>query len=250
MNNEIDDELSFEVDAILETDKAEAPAASANAGAATATPATPIPAEPVEPVEPAKPDTAPAPQAKRSRTGMAVAAGFAVCILASSVSAVQAWRAASMASHNNEDAATKALEARLNGIQKMLEQQRNTLDELSARPAAAASGDSSQINALATAMRANQEMNERLPSLIMQQVDSRLARVEATNRAARQAAARPASRPAAKTANASKPRPVTRPVTKTAAASARPATPLVTKQADELAQQPIRRPAGEAIRYP
>src|SRR3546814_20758891 len=50
------------------------------------------------------------------------------------------------------------------------------------------SSDLSQINALAAAVRANQEMNERLPSVVMRQVDARLARVE---RSAPRAVARP-----------------------------------------------------------
>src|SRR3546814_13991008 len=52
----------------------------------------------------------------------------------------------------------------------------------------AGSADESQINALAAAVRANQEMNERLPSVVMRQVDARLARVE---RSAPRAVARP-----------------------------------------------------------
>src|SRR3546814_1958016 len=75
-----------------------------------------------------------------------------------------------------------ALAARLNKIEKLLEQQRNALDALSANPSSpvssAGSADESQINALAAAVRANQEMNERLPSGVMRQVDARLARVE------------------------------------------------------------------------
>src|SRR3546814_1253094 len=85
-----------------------------------------------------------------------------------------------------------ALAARLNKIEKLLEQQRNALDALSANPASpvssAGSADESQINALAAAVRANQEMNERLPSVAMRQVDARLARVE---RSAPRAVARP-----------------------------------------------------------
>src|SRR3546814_1976173 len=85
-----------------------------------------------------------------------------------------------------------ALAARLNKIEKLLEQQRNALDALSANPASpvssAGSADESQVNALAAAVRANQEMNERLPSVVMRQVDARLARVE---RSAPRAVARP-----------------------------------------------------------
>src|SRR4051812_47228881 len=112
MNNEIDEELSFEDDVAPVNDKAEettAPATAESAPTANAKAVeTPAPAESI------KPEAAPAPPAKRSRTGMAVAAGFAVCILASSISAIQAWRAASMTAHNNDDASTKMLEARLN----------------------------------------------------------------------------------------------------------------------------------------
>src|SRR3546814_2485628 len=63
---------------------------------------------------------------KRSRTGMAVAAGFALCIIASAVSAIQSWRAAATAQHSD----TRALAARLNNIEKLLERQRDAIDQI------------------------------------------------------------------------------------------------------------------------
>src|SRR3546814_10181222 len=101
---------------------------------------------------------------------MAVAAGFALCIIASAVSAIQSWRAAATAQHSD----TRALAARLNNIEKLLERQRDAIDLLAARTdARPAANGSDQINALAAAVRANQEISERLPSVIMRQVAGR-----------------------------------------------------------------------------
>src|SRR3546814_17564366 len=103
-----------------------------------------------------------------------------------------------------------ALAARLNKIEKLLEQQRNALDALSANPASpvssAGSADESQIKALAAARRANQELNERLPSVVLRPVEARLARVErapqrAVARPDRQAG-KPSPKPSAQTAEA------------------------------------------------
>src|SRR3546814_17814836 len=87
--------------------------------------------QPSAAAEPApKQDAGPAaPPKKRSNVGMAVAAGFAICIVASVTSAVQASRAAS-AANGSAASSPDALAARLNKIEKLLEQQRNALDAL------------------------------------------------------------------------------------------------------------------------
>lgn len=213
-------------------------------------PAEPPSPEPKAAAETPKADPSPAAQAeapvaapKRSKTGVMVAAGFAVCILASVTSAVMAWRAASLVAAANEGTSAKATAAKLDYLQRMMEQQRDTLDGMSTKPATAAaaapSGGEGQLNALAAAVRANQEMNERLPSIIMKQVDTRLA-------GARAVAPRPAKVKPARLAKAS-PKPKLKPAVKTAAAS-KPIAPLLLQPI--AAPAAPKRPAGEAIRYP
>lgn len=263
MSTEIDDEeLSFD-DMNLE----EMMATPVTTAKPEATPAPEADARPETPAkEPAKEEAAPVsetkgtpaaeaqpapatPAKKRSLTGMAVAAGFVVCILTSTISAVQSWRAVSMVAEKSAAADSESLEARLNNIQKLLEQQRNALDRIATRSAASAGpADVSQINALATAVRANQEMSERLPSMIMQQVDSRLARVEARSR--------PVVRAAAKTSQSSAPKPkvvkavAKAPVRNDALVEIKASQQAMQKRIEELNAQVNKRPAGEAIRYP
>lgn len=229
-----DEELTFD-----EAAPAEAEPAPAADGPAP-TPEAPKAAEPqsVPQVE-----TAPPPEKKRSRTGMAVAAGFALCILASVTSAVQAWRAASIAAASSEGASSRNLAARLNSIEKILEQQRDSIDALSANPNApiAADKDSEQLNALAAAVRANQEMNERLPSTIMQQVDNRLAQTRQAGRTV-PVGTKPATRIAASKAKPAQAGP------KTAVAKPVVKAPVIAPQ--PVVQVEAKRPAGEAIRYP
>ncbi len=251
MNTEIDDEeLTFGEGSPVDTaaeikDVAAEPAPEAEATAAAAKPPAKPPAEPAAPAAqtPAE-EISPSPK-KRSRTGMAVAAGFAICIVASITSAVQAWRVASLVAHTQIDAPDSALTARLNNIQKLLEQQRDALDGLSARPDAEMAGDNGQIAALASAVRANQEMNERLPSMVMQQVNTRLAGVKTKSRAGQSAPVHTASeKPAAKPR-----KPFGRPAAKPVAAVAKVVVTTDSVKV-EPAAQPVKRPAGEAIRYP
>src|SRR3546814_680609 len=123
-------------------------------------------AQPAAAAEPApKQDAGPAaPPKKRSNVGMAVAAGFAICIVASVTSAVQASRAAS-AANGSAASSPDALAARLNKIEKLLEQQRNALDALSATPASpvssAGSAAASQNNTPPPPPRAKPELNIR-----------------------------------------------------------------------------------------
>ena len=232
MNTELDDDEELTFDQPPQPEPAETPPPESVAAAETPK------ADPSPAAQPEAPVAAP----KRSRTGMMVAAGFAVCILASVTSAVMAWRAASLVSAANEGTSAKATAAKLDYLQRMMEQQRDALDGLSARPggtmaATAPGGGEGQLNALAAAVRANQEMNERLPAMIMRQVDNRLD------------GARPAARPAAKPAKLAKasPKPTLKPAVRTAAVS-KPVAPLPLQP---IAAPPApKRPAGEAIRYP
>lgn len=256
MSTEIDDEeLSFD-DMNLEEMMA-TPEKTAKPEAA------PAPEADVKPAAPAKEETAPVSEAKdagaaeaqpatgkkRSLTGMAVAAGFVVCIATSTISAIQSWRAVSMVADSSTKMNAQQLEAKLNSIQKLLEQQRNAMDRIETRSAASAGpADVSQINALATAVRANQEMSERLPSMIMQQVDSRLARVEARSR--------PVVRTAAKTGTSTAPKPrsakaaAKAPVRNDALVEIKASQQAMQRRIEELNAQVNKRPAGEAIRYP
>src|SRR3546814_13052539 len=99
------------------------------------------------------------------------------------------------------------------------------------------SSDLSQINALAAAVRANQEMNERLPSVVMRQVDARLARVE---RSAPRAVARPYRK-----AGTPSPKPSAKPAAAAPAPAPQPAaSPAVGQQGE------AKRQAGGANPYP
>lgn len=239
-----DEELTF--------DTAEAPSAKADkpadeavkpepAAAPEAKPVateTPTPAPAATEAKPA--EAAPAPSRKPSRSGMAIAACLGVCVITSTVSAVQSWRAAGLAADAASSGSTKDVIAKLNAVQSLLEQQRDAIDELATRPALAAASASpqsidGQINALAAAVKANQEIAERLPSVVMKQVDSRLARVEAKRPAP---TTRTAARPAAQRKVAAKRAPE-----RTADAAKVLGTPIV-------ATVEKKRPAGEAISYP
>lgn len=241
-----DEELTFDAEAQAEPEKVQAPEPRPESEAPEAQPQAQAQAQPEAPAPAPSQDEANAADVtaeakpRRSKTGMLVAAGFAVCILASVTSAVMAWRAASLVAEANENASGKKLAAKLDYLQRLAEQQRDTLDGLSAKPGpatAAASGGDGQLNALAAAVRANQEMNERLPAIIMRQVDGRLAGARAVPK--------PAAAAKAKFAKVAKAKP--RPVVKTAVAS-KPIAPLPLQPIDAPAAP--KRPAGEAIRYP
>jgi hypothetical protein len=203
---------------------------------------TPTPA--AAPAAEAKPAEAAAPPSRKpSRSGMAIAACLGVCVLTSTIAAVQSWRAASIAADASSAGSTKDVIAKLNALQTLMEQQRDAIDELSTRPgltAASASPQSvdGQINALAAAVKANQQMAEQLPSVVMKQVDARLARVEP--RRAAPASARPqAARPAVQRSTAPKRAPVRS--TEAARILSTPIVPVVAEK---------KRPAGEEISYP
>ncbi|MBA4756710.1 hypothetical protein [Sphingosinicella sp.] len=203
---------------------------------------TPTPA--AAPAAEAKPAEAAAPPSRKpSRSGMAIAACLGVCVLTSTIAAVQSWRAASIAADASSAGSTKDVIAKLNALQTLMEQQRDAIDELSTRPGLAAASASpqsvdGQINALAAAVKANQQMAEQLPSVVMKQVDARLARVEP--RRAAPASARPqAARPAVQRSTAPKRAPVRS--TEAARVLSTPIVPVVAEK---------KRPAGEEISYP
>jgi len=203
----------------------------------------PKPAPAAPPPADAKPAEAAAPSRKPSRSGMAIAACLGVCVLTSTIAAVQSWRAASIAADASSAGSTKDVIAKLNALQSLMEQQRDAIDELSTRPGLAAASASpqsvdGQINALAAAVKANQQMAEQLPSVVMKQVDARLARAEP--RRAAPASTRPqATRPAAQRSAAPK---------RTPERSAEAAKILNTPIAPAAAEK--KRPAGEEISYP
>ncbi|MBB4632825.1 hypothetical protein [Sphingosinicella soli] len=236
---EDDEELTFDAEAPQAQPappkaQAETPATDPKPEASAAPAAESKPAEPAEPAAPAS--------RKPSRSGMAIAACLGVCVLTSTLAAVQSWRAASIAAEASSAGSTKDVIAKLNALQTLMEQQRDAIDELSTRPglAAAASPQSvdGQINALAAAVKANQQMTEQLPSVVMKQVNARLARTE-PRRAAAPANARPqAARPAVQRSTAPK-----RPE-RTAEAAKVLSTPIVAAAAEK------KRPAGEEISYP
>lgn len=239
-----DEELTFDA----EQPQAEKPKAEpqpepapAEAEAVAETPAAepaPTPAAEAEPAEPAA-----APSRKPSRSGMAIAACLGICVITSTLAAVQSWRAASLAAAAG-GGSTKDVIAKLNALQTLMEQQRDAIDELATRPGLAAASASpqsldGQINALAAAVKANQQMAEQLPSVVMKQVDARLARVE-TRRAAPTPSPRPqAARPAVQRSAVPKRAPE-----QTAEAAKVLNTPIVPTNAEK------KRPAGEAISYP
>jgi hypothetical protein len=203
----------------------------------------PKPAPAAPPPADAKPAEAAAPSRKPSRSGMAIAACLGVCVLTSTIAAVQSWRAASIAADASSAGSTKDVIAKLNALQSLMEQQRDAIDELSTRPGLAAASASpqsvdGQINALAAAVKANQQMAEQLPSVVMKQVDARLARAEP--RRAAPASTRPqATRPAAQRSATPKRAPER---------SAEAAKVLNTPIAPAIAEK--KRPAGEEISYP
>lgn len=203
----------------------------------------PKPAPAAPPPADAKPAEAAAPSRKPSRSGMAIAACLGVCVLTSTIAAVQSWRAASIAADASSAGSTKDVIAKLNALQTLMEQQRDAIDELSTRPGLAAASASpqsvdGQINALAAAVKANQQMAEQLPSVVMKQVDARLARAEP--RRAAPASTRPqATRPAAQRSATPKRAPER---------SAEAAKVLNTPIAPAVAEK--KRPAGEEISYP
>src|SRR3546814_4672807 len=126
MSADIDDEeLTFD-----DNPPAAAPDAGAEPEPAPSKAPETAQAQPAAAAEPApKQDAGPAaPPKKRSNVGMAVAAGFAICSVASVTSAVQASRAAS-AANGSAASSPDALAARLNKIEKLLEQQRNRSEE-------------------------------------------------------------------------------------------------------------------------
>lgn len=284
MSTEMDDEeLMFEEGgetppASAQSEQPAAGAAEAAAAEPAAEESAPLPRPETVPAENAAAGVAgqPAEQAatkKRSLTGMLVAAGFGICILTSTVSAVQSWRAAGLAAEA-AGGDGKKLAARLSNMEKLLLQQRDALDDLTTRPAAlaaAAAPDGNQINALAAAVRANQETADRLPSVIMAQVDARLQHTGKPPAPAtsRPAAARPGTPKQTPAKSAGGPKPwrsatAARPVAK-AAPTATPASAATAKSGaiDQLqsSQQAMQkkldeleartaRPAGEAIRYP
>ena len=194
-------------------------------------------------VEAKSAEAAVAPSRKPSRSGMAIAACLGVCVLTSTIAAVQSWRAASIAADASSAGSTKDVLAKLNALQTLMEQQRDAIDELSTRPGLATASASpqsvdGQINALAAALKANQQMTEQLPSVVMKQVDARLARVEP--RRAAPASARPqAARPAVQRSTAPKRAPVRS--TEAARVLSTPIVPVVAEK---------KRPAGEEISYP
>lgn len=203
----------------------------------------PAPTPAAAPAAEAKPAEAAAPSRKPSRSGMAIAACLGVCVLTSTIAAVQSWRAASIAADASSAGSTKDVIAKLNALQTLMEQQRDAIDELSTRPGLAAASASpqsvdGQINALAAAVKANQQMAEQLPSVVMKQVDARLARVE-LRRAAPAAAPSPkAARPAQRS---TAPR---RAPERTAEAAKILNTPIAAAASEK------KRPAGEEISYP
>ncbi|MFD0847387.1 hypothetical protein [Sphingosinicella xenopeptidilytica] len=203
----------------------------------------PAPAPTAAPAAEAKPAEAAPPSRKPSRSGMAIAACLGVCVLTSTIAAVQSWRAASIAADASSAGSTKDVIAKLNALQTLMEQQRDAIDELSTRPGLAAASASpqsvdGQINALAAAVKANQQMAEQLPSVVMKQVDARLARAEP--RRAAPASTRPqAVRPAAQRSAAAKRAPE-----RSAEAAKVLNTPIVASSAEK------KRPAGEEISYP
>ncbi len=223
--------------------------APAKAEAPAAKPEPAAPAAEAKPAEAKPAEAAAAPARKPSRSGMAIAACLGVCVLTSTVAAVQSWRAAGIAADAASAGSTKDVIAKLNALQSLMEQQRDAIDELSTRPSLAAASASpqsvdGQINALAAAVKANQQMAEQLPSVVMQQVDARLARAEAR---------RPAPAPAARTQAAVRPAvqrsaPVKRAPERTQERTADAAKVLSTPIVPIVAEK--KRPAGEAISYP
>lgn len=242
-----DEELTFDAEAPQAAKpKAAEPQpepASAKAEAEAPEP-EPKPAPAAPPPADAKPAEAAAPSRKPSRSGMAIAACLGVCVITSTIAAVQSWRAASIAADASSAGSTKDVIAKLNALQSLMEQQRDAIDELSTRPGLAAASASpqsvdGQINALAAAVKANQQMAEQLPSVVMKQVDARLARAEP-----RRAAPAPSTRP-----------PATRPAAQRSAAPKR--APERSAEAAKILNTPIapavaerKRPAGEEISYP
>lgn len=240
-----DEELTFDAEApqAAKPKAAEPQPEPAPAKAEAEAPAPePAPA-PAAPPADAKPAEAAAPSRKPSRSGMAIAACLGVCVLTSTIAAVQSWRAASIAADASSAGSTKDVIAKLNALQTLTEQQRDAIDELSTRPGLAAASASpqsvdGQINALAAAVKANQQMAEQLPSVVMKQVDARLARAEP--RRAAPASTRPqATRPAAQRSAAPKRAPER---------SSEAAKVLSTPIAPAVAEK--KRPAGEEISYP
>lgn len=241
-----DEELTFDA----EQPQAEKPKVEPQPEPAPAEAEAPAP----EPAPTAAPDAeakpaesaAAAPSRKPSRSGMAIAACLGICVITSTLAAVQSWRAASLAAAAGGSGSTKDVIAKLNALQTLMEQQRDAIDELATRPGLAAASASpqsldGQINALAAAVKANQQMAEQLPSVVMKQVDDRLARVE-TRRAAPAPAPRPqpqAARPAVQRSTAPKRAPE-----QTAEATKVLSTPIVPAPVEK------KRPAGEAISYP
>lgn len=240
-----DEELTFDAEApqAAKPKAAEPQPEPAPAKAEAEAPAPEPTAAPAAPPADAKPAEAAAPSRKPSRSGMAIAACLGVCVLTSTIAAVQSWRAASIAADASSAGSTKDVIAKLNALQSLMEQQRDAIDELSTRPGLAAASASpqsvdGQINALAAAVKANQQMAEQLPSVVMKQVDARLARAEP--RRAAPASTRPqATRPAAQRSAAPKRAPER---------SAEAAKILNTPIAPAVAEK--KRPAGEEISYP
>lgn len=240
-----DEELTFDAEAPQPAKpKAEAqPEPEAAKAEAEAPAPEPAPATTAAPAEAKAAEPAAAPSRKPSRSGMAIAACLGVCVLTSTIAAVQSWRAASIAADASSAGSTKDVIAKLNALQSLMEQQRDAIDELSTRPGLAAASASpqsvdGQINALAAAVKANQQMAEQLPSVVMKQVDARLARAEP--RRAAPASTRPqATRPAAPRSATPKRAPER---------SAEAAKVLNTPIAPAVAEK--KRPAGEEISYP
>lgn len=241
-----DEELTFDAEQPqAEKPKVEPQPEPAPAKAEAEAPA-PEPAPAAAPDAEAKPaeSAAAAPSRKPSRSGMAIAACLGICVITSTLAAVQSWRAASLAAAAGGSGSTKDVIAKLNALQTLMEQQRDAIDELATRPGLAAASASpqsldGQINALAAAVKANQQMAEQLPSVVMKQVDDRLARVE-TRRAAPAPGPRPqAARPAVQRSAAPKRAPE-----QTAEAAKVLNTPIVPAPVEK------KRPAGEAISYP
>src|SRR3546814_13011954 len=123
MSADIDDEeLTFD-----DNPPAAAPDAGAEPEPAPSKAPETAQAQPAAAAEPApKQDAGPAaPPKKRSNVGMAVAAGFAICIVASVTSAVQASRAAS-APNGSATSSPAALAARLTQTDNPPAPQRHT----------------------------------------------------------------------------------------------------------------------------
>lgn len=195
-----DDELTFEEieEPEAETPKAETVAADANAPAATAAEAAPDKAARDEAKDKAasdKPVETPA-RKRPPLAGIFLAAALVLCLLTSSLAAWKASSAASALSHQAQaENKPRALDARLASIERLLEQQRDLFDEMSAKPVQAAGGENAQITALATAVRASQEMSERIPALVASAVQARVGQVARADRPTGAAPAKAGAKP-------------------------------------------------------